>query len=684
MTGSIHGAVRRFAYVVVIAAALALIGPAAASATVRHVDIDDTTADTGGICGGTTNPCNTIQLGIDNAVASDTVQVEASPIGNKKYDEPAITVNKANLNLRGPQADVDPRPEFFSRSSSPSATNEAVVDTPAGGPAFNVTADGVTINGFAVVNTGTAAPGIVLNNSSDQVANTILRDNITGVVLKNDNQTINNNAFYQNNGTGTGSGIGVFSDTSGADQAAVQNNYFQDHSTAAVKIGPIAPAVTPTFNDLQVFGNDSSSDAVGFYLANLRVDNFFNSQVTGNTANADSDGLVLTGSHDVTVSGNNFSSNESTGDGVHLKNDAAVAGGDNQGLTINGNELVDNNRYGINADLNALDASSEPEVHFNRISGNSTDGINNDVSNPQMLAANNYFGCNGGPSDGACDGVSGDVNVSPTWLVLTASSHPGTVTVPGSSQIQADFLHDNTGGTPSGANQFPTTFVDIFQTGGPGSLSFQPGDSDVTQGGVASETLTSSTAGLSTVETDVDNSSPTTTVQFNNPPSTPTTVTPAPGVTPKPTPSDTDGDGVPNTTDKCPTVRGPASNNGCPKLLPKSLTETVLPASDPTAPYQYVVTGKLGLPAGVSKASKGKARAAATACKGKVSIRVRRGRKTVKRTTAKVKSNCTYRKKLKFSARKLPGSGKLKIKSRFKGNSALKARSSKTKSVSFG
>ena len=31
---------------------------------------------------------------------------------------------------------------------------------------------------------------------------------------------------------------------------------------------------------------------------------------------------------------------------------------------------------------------------------------------------------------------------------------------------------------------------------------------------------------------------------------------------------DTDGDGVPNATDQCPTVAGPASNNGCPVTTP--------------------------------------------------------------------------------------------------------------------
>ncbi len=47
------------------------------------------------------------------------------------------------------------------------------------------------------------------------------------------------------------------------------------------------------------------------------------------------------------------------------------------------------------------------------------------------------------------------------------------------------------------------------------------------------------------------------------------------GTTPPP-PTDTDGDGVPDASDNCPTVAGPASNNGCPIVTP--------PPGDVTAP----------------------------------------------------------------------------------------------------
>ncbi len=57
---------------------------------------------------------------------------------------------------------------------------------------------------------------------------------------------------------------------------------------------------------------------------------------------------------------------------------------------------------------------------------------------------------------------------------------------------------------------------------------------------------------------------------------------------PKPTVKDTDGDGVIDSKDKCPTKKGPASNNGCPKPKPKPKTSAapriVSRAPAPVAP----------------------------------------------------------------------------------------------------
>ena len=148
-----------------------------------------------------------------------------------------------------------------------------------------------------------------------------------------------------------------------------------------------------------------------------------------------------------------------------------------------------------------------------------------------------------------------------------------------------------------------------------------------------------------------------------------------------PPPADSDGDGVVDTVDACPTVAGLAALSGCPKSTPSSLSQSVTPSSDSTPPYQYTVKGTLGLTAAAAKAGAAQAN---PACSGKVRIVVKRGRKRVARKSARVKSNCTYRKKFTFSAKKLPGSGKLKFKASFRGNALLNRKGSRTRTVSFG
>lgn len=50
------------------------------------------------------------------------------------------------------------------------------------------------------------------------------------------------------------------------------------------------------------------------------------------------------------------------------------------------------------------------------------------------------------------------------------------------------------------------------------------------------------------------------------PPTPPPVVAPPPAPVEPPKPVDTDNDGVPDSTDRCPTVAGVAANNGCPEV----------------------------------------------------------------------------------------------------------------------
>jgi len=74
--------------------ALLLPPPPASAATVR-VKAGDSTSDIGG-CGSKSNPCNTIQEGVNNAAPGDKVQV-----GKGTYRHPGVVINKDGLILKG-------------------------------------------------------------------------------------------------------------------------------------------------------------------------------------------------------------------------------------------------------------------------------------------------------------------------------------------------------------------------------------------------------------------------------------------------------------------------------------------------------------------------------------------------------------------------------------------------------
>ncbi|MGH2867212.1 MAG: hypothetical protein ACRDNK_06530 [Solirubrobacteraceae bacterium] len=112
-----------------------------------------------------------------------------------------------------------------------------------------------------------------------------------------------------------------------------------------------------------------------------------------------------------------------------------------------------------------------------------------------------------------------------------------------------------------------------------------------------------------------------------------------------------------------------------PRAALKRLTDSVAPRHDRHAPYVYRISGRLLIPSGVSGSK---------ACKGHVSLVVRKGKHKVLSRRLKVNGRCRYGGKASFSARKLHGHGKLRFTLRFGGNAVLASRSGKAITVSFG
>ena len=106
----------------------------------------------------------------------------------------------------------------------------------------------------------------------------------------------------------------------------------------------------------------------------------------------------------------------------------------------------------------------------------------------------------------------------------------------------------------------------------------------------------------------------------------------------------------------------------------KSLSVKVAPKRDRRSPYRYRTTGKVTLPAGI-KASDG--------CAGKISVQIKRGKKTVSTRRVKLRANCTYLSRVTFTSKRLKGRGRLKVTVRFLGNSRLLPKTAKPVYVRF-
>jgi Fibronectin type III domain len=104
-----------------------------------------------------------------------------------------------------------------------------------------------------------------------------------------------------------------------------------------------------------------------------------------------------------------------------------------------------------------------------------------------------------------------------------------------------------------------------------------------------------------------------------------------------------------------------------------AVTSRVTPAVDHRRPFRFRVRGKLIRPPGVSR-SRG--------CRGRVRIRFKGGRKTVRLRGARVRRSCRYGARVRVSLRRAPRT--LRVFVRFRGNAVLKARSAPVRKVRAG
>ena len=238
-----------------IAAACMAFGTASASAGTIQVDGADATADGGG-CGSTGNPCNTIQAGVDNAVARDVVQVAAGAY----TENPVVT---KQLTLRGAQAGND------ARTRATAAADETTVTT----TRWDLNANNVRVDGFTV-----EGPLWVFDNEDLRIVNNIVQTtNTADILISGEGAVVEHNYLDNgvNDGTFNDQNTGIvtgFTGNGGLRNSQIVENRFRGHESSAVNL------------------NDNSQDVL----------------IGDNTFSDDSSALVAVDTSDVRVHGDNI------------------------------------------------------------------------------------------------------------------------------------------------------------------------------------------------------------------------------------------------------------------------------------------------------------------------------------------------------------------------------------------
>ena len=359
-----------------------------------------------------------------------------------------------------------------------------------------------------VLNVGTAPGATISIVSSGTAANTVIRQTTAGAGVFNlDPNQVGDVAVTLQNLTITGGDAGGF-------------------GGGGILAG--SPGDVLNVTDCIVTGNrtQSTDNGGGIGFEGGGTLNITGSTISNNTATAaDGGGLFFNQSDALTISDSTFSGNQATagtgsgeGAGIFASADPGNAAASE---SITGSALVDNQAAAAGGAI--YFASGLSAISFDRIVGNSAASGSAIAADTAVTAANDWWGCNGGPGQSGCDteaDTGGSVTTSP-FLVLTLQVAPTTVAT-GSGATATASLTQNSSGTDTAAqghvpNGTPVTFAGTLGTVSPASGS--------TTSGAAVATFTAgASAGAGEVTATVDNQSV----------NTPVTIGSAPAVTSQP------------------------------------------------------------------------------------------------------------------------------------------------------
>jgi parallel beta-helix repeat protein len=241
---------------------------------------------------------------------------------------------------------------------------------------FVVDANFVSIRGFTLsdADNGVLVPG---NISRTTVARNVIQDNAVGINLNGTNNDADHNCIRENNGAGSASGTGLYSDQ-GLKSTLIDQNLFFGNTAAAMTLLDAAGA--GSLDDVHVTKNQSSQDGDLISLAGAT-----SSEVAGNTATG------------------------SSGSGIFLQ-----AGlGSSSTLVISKNKVSDGGDEGIFVDAGALTNST---IEKNTTTGNATYGIHVSAGNSGNTISKNKFKNIGANNDCQDDSVGGGTaGTDNTW-----------------------------------------------------------------------------------------------------------------------------------------------------------------------------------------------------------------------------------------------------------------------------
>jgi len=373
--------------------------------------------------GSTADPVQTIQAGVNLAVAGDTVEVASGTYAEN------ITINKA-LTLMGANAGVDPN----TGTRGPETIIEPAVDDSQSGVILDVIAPNVILDGFTVDGAnpllsggvslnGTnvnAATGITTSNKLT-VQNDIIQNlDQTGILASGNGNSISLGSVFSNNEfdnipslTDSGTGIRVTNDF----YATITGNVLTRVATAIQidtfsRLAPsqagIVDSNTATFYESGIYVNNLSGSAAPWTISNNTV-----TYIPLDSTASSSGGLFLLSMHansPSTIENNNVIGATY---GVELWNDWTSAI-EVQGGTLTGNQIGvwatnTDPTYGAGAALNAI-------VSGVNVTGSTIDGVLIDAD-PAAASTVSLTVQNSTIADGA---VGVEVTGSLSTFVLTS------------------------------------------------------------------------------------------------------------------------------------------------------------------------------------------------------------------------------------------------------------------------